>query len=272
MRAQDQAIGIFDSGVGGLSVLKELRRELPNEPLMYVADSGFAPYGDREPEFIVQRSEAVVRFLLAEGVKAIVVACNTATGVAVEILRRRYPLPIVAIEPAIKPAVAATRSGIVGVLATSATLASRRFASLIDRHGAPVRIVSQPCPGLVEQVELGDLDGPYTARLVESYVQRLVQDGADTLVLGCTHYSFLLPLIRATAGNEVMLIDPAAAVAREVRRQLEHARLQRVSQGPGAEAFWSSGSLDHATRLFGQLWSTGALVQSLPSEFCNPPL
>jgi glutamate racemase len=264
------SIGVFDSGVGGLSVLREIRRELPNEPLVYVADSGFAPYGDREADFIEQRSDAIVRFLVGEGAKAVVVACNTATGVAVEALRQRFPVPIVAIEPAIKPAVAATRSGVVGVLATSATLASSRFAGLRSRYGTSVRIVVQACPGLPEQVELGDLTGPRTRLLVERYVRPLVAEGADTLVVGCTHYSFLIPLIQATAGADVIVIDPAAAVARELRRRLEVADLLEP-RAAATEVFWSSGPLDRATRVLGELWTTGGVPHALPSQFLAPP-
>jgi hypothetical protein len=150
-------IGVFDSGVGGLSVLKAIRRELPGENVLYVADSGYAPYGDRTKEFIEERAIAVVDFLRGEGVKAVVVACNTATGVSVETLRSRYDFPIVAMEPAVKTAVTTTRTRIVGVLATARTLSSSNFLRLVDRHGAGVQVLVQPCPRLVEQVENGEL-------------------------------------------------------------------------------------------------------------------
>jgi glutamate racemase len=260
-------IGVFDSGVGGLSVLREIRRALPDESVIYVADSGFAPYGDREADFIEQRSDAIVRFLTQEGAKALVVACNTATGVAVEALRQRFPLPIVAIEPAIKPAAAVTRSGVVGVLATSATLASAKFASLVDRHGASVRVVVQPCPGLVERVELGDVSGPDTQSLVERYVTPLLDAGADTVVIGCTHYTFLTPAIQDATGPDVTVIDPAPAVARELARRLDMAGLREASGHPATEAFWSSGPLEHATRMLAQLWKPGTVVHALPIEF-----
>jgi glutamate racemase len=149
------AIGVFDSGVGGLSVLREIRRELPNQQLIYVADSAFAPYGDRDAAFVEARSSTIAQFLINQGVRAVVVACNTATGLAVDRLRARYTLPIVAIEPAVKPAVAATRSNIVGVLATSATLGSSRFSALVRQHRQNARVIVQPCPGLVERVETG---------------------------------------------------------------------------------------------------------------------
>jgi glutamate racemase len=265
--AANGPIGVFDSGVGGLSVLKEIRRELPDEPVVYVADSGFAPYGSRQVDVIERRSDAIVRFLVGEGAKAVVVACNTATGVAVEGLRRRFPLPIVAIEPAIKPAAAATRSGVVGVLATSVTFSTPKFANLLDRHGVAVRVVEQPCPGLVEQVELGDLTGPVTRELVERYVSPLVQQGADTLVVGCTHYSFLVPLIQGAAGAGVTVIDPATAVARELRRRLEEAGLGRGPGAPVTDVFWSSGPPDRATRALQRLWDTTTAARGLPAEF-----
>lgn len=263
-------IGVFDSGVGGLSVLREIRRALPHEDVLYVADSGFAPYGDREADFIERRSDAIVRFLVREGTRAVVVACNTATGVAIDALRARFSIPIVAIEPAIKPAAVSTRSGVVGVLATTATLSSSKFASLLDRHGAAVQVVVQPCPGLVEQVEQGDLDGPTTRALVARYIEPLLQQGADTLVVGCTHYTFLTPLIRACAGPEVLVIDPAPAVARELRRRLELEGLGPRTDGePATDRFWSSGPLDQAARVLGQLWAGGTVVRALPPEFCE---
>jgi glutamate racemase len=263
---------VFDSGVGGLSVLRAIRGELPHEPLIYVADSGFAPYGDRDANFIAQRANAIVRFLVGEGVRAVVVACNTATGVAVDALRQRFALPIVAIEPAVKPAVATTRSGVIGVLATSTMLTTARFADLVDRHGTSVRVVVQPCPGLSRRVELGDLTGAVTRALVEHYVRPLIEEGADTVVVGCTHYAFLIPLIQDVAGAAVVVIDPAAAVARELRRRLALTGLPLSPDGAANEAFWSSGPLDRATRVLGQLWSAAAVARALPAEFCTAPV
>ena len=212
-------IGVFDSGVGGLSVLREIRRELPHESVLYVGDSGHAPYGDRPASYIQERSIAVTRALEELGAKAVVVACNTATGAAVDVLRETFTLPIVAIEPAVKPAVAATRTGVVGVMATSVTLSSSKLLRLVGQYPAPGGTEMQACPGLAEQVERGDLDSPATRALVEQYVRPLVAKGADTIVLGCTHYAFLEPVIREVAGPGVAVIDPAAAVARELRRR-----------------------------------------------------
>ena len=162
-------IGVFDSGVGGLSVLHEIRRELPNEDLLYVADSGHAPYGDKSAQVIEERSIAIVEFLISQHAQAIVVACNTATGVAIKTLRTRFWIPIIAMEPAVKPAAAHTRSGVIGVLATSRTIASDNFAKLHERFGADVKILMQACPGLVEQVEAGNMSGDKTRALVEQY-------------------------------------------------------------------------------------------------------
>ena len=258
-------IGVFDSGVGGLSVLIEIRRELPHEDLLYVADSGHAPYGDKPADEIQERARAIVDFLVGRGAKAIVVACNTATGVSVEALRERWSIPIVGIEPAIKPAVATTKSGVVGVLATSQTIASTRFARLVGTFAAGVEVIAQPCPGLVERVEEGDFSGPATRQLIESYVRPLVEQGADTIVLGCTHYPFVTMAIAETAGPGVAIIDPAAAVARELRRRLERAGALTRETGPGAMRFWSSGPpahLESALRRFGIAGS--AAIEPLP--------
>jgi len=164
--ASDSAIGVFDSGVGGLSVLREIRRELPFENLLYVADSGYAPYGDRPAAFVQQRARSVVEFLIGQGATSIVVACNTATAVAVDSLRSTFTLPIVAIEPAVKPAAATTRSGVVGVLATTNTLTSAKFATLVEQYAGGASVLTHAAPGLVEQVESGDLTSERTRALI----------------------------------------------------------------------------------------------------------
>jgi len=218
-------IGIFDSGVGGLSVLREIRRLLPGEDFIYYADSGHCPYGGKSREAIQARAVAITDLLLARGAKLIVVACNTATIAAVEQLRASYPVPFVGMEPAVKPAVALTKSGVVGVLATGAALAGEKFHKLVADHGAGVRMITQPCPGWVEQVEGGDLDGPRTRELVAQYTRPLLVEGADVLVLGCTHYPFLRPRIAELAGPAVALLDTGEAVARQTRRVLERENL-----------------------------------------------
>lgn len=224
------AIGVFDSGVGGISVLRELRALLPQEDFVYYADSGHCPYGGKPRAEIQARACAITETLLERGAKLVVVACNTATIAAVEHLRATYPVAFVGMEPAIKPAVAQTRSGVVGVLATGAALAGEKFHKLLAAHARDVRIITQPCPGLVECVESGDLEGPQTLALVQRYVEPLLAQGADMLVLGCTHYPFLRPLIQRIAGNGVSLIDTGAAVARQTQRLLQRDGLLATSQ------------------------------------------
>ena len=259
------AIGVFDSGVGGLSVLRAIREALPAEDLIYVADSGHAPYGDKSEAHITARTLGVGQWLAASGVKAITVACNTATVVAVQSLRERTHLPVVAIEPAIKPAVSLTRSGVVGVLATQQTVQSASVARLCALHGADTRILLQACPGWVEQVERADLSSPQTLSLIERDIGPLLDAGADTLVLGCTHYPFLRDAIASLAGPSVTLIDPAQAVARELVRRL--GAQVRSAQGPrGQVRFFTSGELAQVRSVIRHLWDDDAQVQPLPSE------
>ncbi len=257
-------IGVFDSGVGGLSILRAAVAELSTEDFVYVADSGFAPYGDRAPDFIEARACTITEFLRTQQAKAIVVACNTVTGVAVRRLREKFPLPIVAVEPAIKPAAQGSRSGVVGVLGTTRTLASANVASLQSRFGAAANLLMQACPGLVERVEAGDLDSPATRRVVAGYVEPLLAAGADTLVLACTHYPFLMSTIRAIAGPEVSIIDPSAAVARELRRRLAAAGLLRPGDTPGRVRCWTSGAPSRVREVTHLLWGTPLEVGILP--------
>ncbi|MGX5218314.1 glutamate racemase [Pseudomonas sp. S9] len=233
-------VGVFDSGVGGLSVLAEIRQLLPHESLLYVADSAHVPYGEKSPEFIRQRCRAIAGFLLEQGAKALVLACNTATVAGAADLRQLYPdLPIIGMEPAVKPAAAITRSGVVGVLATSGTLKSAKFAALLDQFASGVRVVTQPCPGLVEQIEAGDLEGPATRALLERYVEPLLAQGCDTLILGCTHYPFIKPLLRQLVPDNVGLIDTGAAVAKQLQRLLAERNLL-AGQSDVKQLFWSS--------------------------------
>jgi glutamate racemase len=263
-------VGVFDSGVGGLSVLREIRRELPAEDLIYVADSAHAPYGDRDAAFIIRRAVALLEFLAGRGAKAVVVASNTVTGVAVDVLRARSRLPIVAIEPAIKPAAAITRSGVVGVLATTQTLSSPRFARLVDTHASGIQVVVQACPGLVEQVEAGELETQATEALVGAYVAPLVARGADTIVLGCTHYPFLSDAIGRAAGNGVTLIDPAVAVARELRRRLQALDLLAPGAAQGTTAFLTTGDAERMRRVIGRLGLPVGNVARLQEDESKP--
>lgn len=260
------AIGVFDSGVGGLSVLHHIRRTLPHERLIYVADSGHVPYGDKSPEYIEQRSHALTRFLIEQGADAIVIACNTATAAAVASLRQHFSIPIVGMEPAIKPAVAATRSGVVGVLATVGTLESARFAALLERYAGDVEIVTQGCMGLVEQVELGELTSAKTRDLIERYTAPLLARGADTFILGCTHYPFLAALIREVAGDSIVLVDTGAAVARQLQYRIQ-TELPERSAGDTSEQFFSSGDSTQASRIMSALWGDTVAAKRLPREF-----
>ncbi len=261
------AIGVFDSGVGGLSVLREIRRELPHENLLYVADSAHAPYGDKSAEFVVARSQAIADFLIREGATSLVVACNTATAVAIDALRATHTLPIIGVEPGVKPGVEHTRSGVVGVLTTSRTALSARFRKLLTRYGGSTRIAVQPCPGWVELVERGALSGSDTEQRVGDFVRPLLIEGADVLVLGCTHYSFLADAIRAVGGDEIVLVDPAPAVARHLRSRLEHLNLLSSSAVPGSEAVWTSADPEQIAALTGRLWGRRMLVRALPPAF-----
>jgi glutamate racemase len=237
---------------------------LPHEALAFVADSRHVPYGNKSEGYIQARSLALGRFLVDQGAKAIVVACNTATAAAAESLRAALAVPVVAMEPAVKPAAAATRTGVVGVLATVGTLESARFAALLARFGRDVRVVTQPAPGLVEQVEAGDLDGPTTRRLVERYTRPLVDAGADTIVLGSTHYPFLRPVIAEVVGSTVTLVDTGAAVARQLERVLDAHGLATGASTPGAAAFWTSGDEAVIGRVVERLWGATIEVRAVP--------
>lgn len=261
--ASQAPIGVFDSGVGGLSVLRAIRAELPLEDLIYVADSGNAPYGDRDADFITGRATLITRHLLDRGVKAIVVACNTATVLAVDALRAWCPVPVVAMEPAIKPASRSTRSGVVGVLATSQTLASPSVARLCDTWGDYVQFVLQPCPGLVEKVERAELTDPSTRSLLAGYLVPLLEAGADTVVLGCTHYPFVAPLIRDIVGPDIAIVDPAAAIAKELSRRLGDRRVTAPRGRPAQTLFFSSADPAEAGRIVSALWGGAVAVQSL---------
>ncbi|QTD32516.1 glutamate racemase [Pseudomonas fluorescens] len=237
---REAPIAVFDSGVGGLSVLAEIQQLLPNESLLYLGDCGHIPYGEKTPEFIRQRCSVMAGFFREQGAKALVIACNTATVAGVADLRRDFPeWPIVGMEPAVKPAAAATRSGVVGVLATTGTLQSAKFAALLDRFATDVRVITQPCPGLVERIEIGDLHSPELRALLKHYVDPLLANGCDTIILGCTHYPFLKPMLKSMIPDSISLIDTGAAVARQLQRLLAERDL--LAEGPNRPVrFWTS--------------------------------
>lgn len=215
-------IGVFDSGVGGLSIVRELRRQMPAESILYFADQDHVPYGPRPMEQVRAFSESITRFLLDQGADLIVVACNTASAAALKQLREGFPgVRFVGMEPAVKPAAEVTRSGIVGVLATPATFQGELYASVVERFGQGVRLINQTVPGLVEQIEAGHLETPETERLIRRALDPILQAGADTIVLACTHYPFVIPGISRLAGPAVNVIDPSPAVARQAARLRE---------------------------------------------------
>lgn len=219
-------VGIFDSGIGGLSVVDAIVRLLPNERLIYFGDTARIPYGTKPPEVIREYATQIAQFLLDQGCKALVVACNTATAPALPYLRERWPdVPIVGMEPAVKPGAAATKNGKVGVLATAGTLKSERYATLTERYAAHVQVFQNPCLGLVELIENGQADAPETEAMLQRIIPPMLAEGVDTLVLGCTHYPFVEDSIRRIVGEHVSIINPAPAVARQLERMLRERNL-----------------------------------------------
>lgn len=259
--AQCDPIGIFDSGIGGLSIAKEIRTLLPSEHIVYVADTYHAPYGDRSDQYILQRSLAITDFLMSQNVKAIVVACNTATTACIATVRERYRLPFIGVEPGIMPGIINTKSGVVGVLATSKTLITPSFATLASKVAPNIKIEIMPCPDLVLQVEALKLDYSDAAEVVKKYVLPLIEKGADTLVLGCTHYGYLAHVIAQVAGPNVTLINTQSAVANQVMRRLKNDSLLAPPGQLGTDQFYSNGHLDTFQRQVTQLWGQPSQVQ-----------
>ena len=268
-------IGVFDSGVGGLSVLRHIRTQLPHEHLLYFADAAFAPYGDKPERVIAERSLAIAGFLVAHGAKALVVACNTATVAAIKLLRAHYPLmPIVGVEPGLKPGAAASRNGQVGVLATDATLAGEKFQLLLEQISEtstariPPRFLLQGCTGLADQIELGELDSDATALMLARYISPLLDQGADTLVLGCTHYPLVQAaierLIAKTTPRQIVLVDTGEAVARQLARRLAAAGIDRADNGaPALLAGYTSASETALQAAFSALLGLAVEVQEV---------
>lgn len=253
-------IGIFDSGIGGLSVARAVRERLPGEDILYVADSCHAPYGDKADDFIRDRMHAITEVLLSRGAKAVVVACNTATTAAIAQLRDSYAIPIIGVEPGVKPAVESTRSGVVGVLATPRTLQTHSFESLAARFSSHVKLLVQPCPRLVHQIEALDFDSVITHDLLQEYVSPLLAEGSDTIVLGCTHYHFLAEQIAAVAGPDVTIISTQQAVAREVARRLEQHGLLAAGDREGLAGFVSTGDQARFRTQVDTLWGEGGII------------
>jgi len=270
-------IGVFDSGLGGLSVLRAIRSRLPQHPLLYVADSGNAPYGDRGDEFVESRALAISHFLVSRGAAIIVVACNTATTAAAKTLRAQYPdLPIVGVEPGIKPAAALTRNHRIGVMATTGTLRSEKFRLLAQAHATHVELVLQPCPGLADAIERGNLHAPDIQALIAQYCAVLKDAGVDTVVLGCTHYPFVASAIQATLGPSVKLVDTSDAVANQTATlALQANRVRQCAEDPDSAirvskmppiCMWTTGSVE-ALQHVAQAWLGWACaIQPMPTK------
>ena len=238
-------IGVFDSGVGGLSVLREIRNLMPNEDILYFGDQGHVPYGPRPMEQIQDFSEGITRFLLKERSKIIVVACNTASAAALKYLRQAFPnVQFVGMEPAVKPAAEKTQTGKVGVLATPATFQGALYASVVERFANGVELFQNTCNGLVQQIEKGNLDGEETRRILEDALHPMLEKKIDTVVLGCTHYPFVIPLIEKIVGENVRVIDPAPAVAKQVKRLLEASEALNQKEQLGSTRFMTSGDVE----------------------------
>jgi glutamate racemase len=253
-------IGIFDSGVGGLSVLRALQPRLPHATLHYVADAGHAPYGDRDEAYVRERALRIGRHLVRAGARVVVVACNTATAAAVAALRAALPgVPVVGVEPGIKPAVAATRSGRIGVMATATTLRSARFLALLQTHAGGAEVHLQACHGLATAIETGDLDAPALRERVERHAAPLRDAGVDTVVLGCTHYPLVRGLIEQAFGSTVQVIDTAEAVA---RRTVEVCAALPAEDAPSGEVFLETTGDADALRTLAARWLPFACVVS----------
>ena len=258
---RQQPIGVFDSGLGGLSVAHEIRLRLPLEDIVYIADSAYCPYGPRPLDEIRDRSLAVTRALFDFGAKLIVVACNTASGAAIDDLREIFEVPIVGLEPAVKPAALSTKTGRVAVLATPATLKTDRFNRLLDNHGAGVEVVRIPCPGFVELVEAGELNGERALATVRDALAPALE-GVDRIILGCTHYPFLRDAVAEVAGEGVEILDSGPAVARQVERVLRSNSLLRET-GEGSFTFYTTGDPAVVAPVVERLWSDEVTVLSI---------
>jgi glutamate racemase len=270
-----QPIGVFDSGVGGLSILREVHKQLPNEPLIYLADQANVPYGPRPLGQVRNFAHAITRFLLEAGCKLIVVACNTASAAALRQLRNSFPgTPFVGMEPAVKPAAETTRSRRVAVLATPATFQGELFASVVERFAQGVEVIQVVLPGLVERIEAGDLSSPAVREILHKALAGIAERQADTLVLACTHYPFVIPLLEQIVGPAVRVIDPAPAIARQTGRLLEahHLAAHAPAVESGSPAFvryWTSGDpvafRSSVRQLLGEVAAVGALRWNGPA-------
>ena len=256
-------IGIFDSGVGGLSIAKCISQHLPNEQLIYIADTKFAPYGDKSTTIIQQRVNYLADRLINLNCKALVIACNTATVAAIDQLREQVSIPIIGVEPAIKPAAKLSKIKKIGILTTESTAKNSRFISLIQQHKQDTQIYIQPCPGLVELIEQNQLSSKKCETLLIKHLGELLNKEIDTLVLGCTHYPFLIDKIKAIVGKQIQIMETALPVTQQLKRQLEKHDLITTSQQLGTFCCYSSAFSTEQALLMSQLWQKNIDLQSL---------
>jgi glutamate racemase len=254
---------VFDSGVGGLSIAKYIAEQLPHENIIYIADSLHAPYGEKSVDFIIERVNLIAESLIDRGVKAIVIACNTATVNAIEQLRLRIDIPIIGVEPAIKPAAKQSVSKKVAILATQATSKNQRFKNLVDLHHNGVEVFIQPCPGLVEFIEQGEQHNQACNKLLAKYIKPLINQGVDTLVLGCTHYPFVQQQISAIAGQQVNIIETAAPVTLQLAKKLIEKNLAACITQQGQHYFFSSLVTKQQEKIFSLLWKSSLTLKTL---------
>jgi len=257
------AIGVFDSGVGGLSIAKHIHEQLPNESLIYVADSQFAPYGEKSHQEIINRVNNIADWLKSQNVKAIVIACNTATLVAISQLRSRINIPIIGVEPAIKPAAQLSQRKKIGLLVTQATANNYRFVELVNRYKNGSDVFIQPCPGLVDYIERGEHQSSECIRLLESYIAPLIALNIDTLVLGCTHYPFLLQFIEKQVGKELMIMETAQPVTEQLKRQLALYGLLNTQTINSTLSFYSTGDTEYQNNLFSYFFGKELIINKL---------
>ncbi|MDR3575529.1 MAG: glutamate racemase [Anaerolineaceae bacterium] len=264
-------IGVFDSGVGGLSVLRAIRQQIPSQPVIFFADQAHVPYGPRDMEEVRTFSKQISRFLLANGARLIVVACNAASAAALYSLRSTFPeVPFVGMEPAVKPAAEKTASGVVGVLATPATFQGALYASVLDRFAQGVKILQDPCLGLVPEIEAGNLNSPSTRLILEKALKPMLAQGIDTVVLACTHYPFVIPLIQEIVGPDVRVIDPAPAIARQTARQLEAHGWAAPGPQTGSLKIYTSGQPQKLSEMVPML--LGETITAQPAFWTNGSL
>jgi len=263
MDSARRPVGIFDSGVGGLSVAREIRRALPAEDLLYVADTAYCPYGDRPLDEVRRRALVVGGWIERAGAKLVVAACNTASGAALERLREALAVPVVGLEPAVKTGAAVTRNRKVGVMATAGTLASDRFARLVREHAREIDLIPQPCPGLADLIEEGELDGERLQARLRELTEPLRRAGVDTVVLGCTHYPFVSEALGRALGPGVRLVDSAPAIARRIEHLLRQDGRRAAGAGEGSFALLTTGDPRTVAPVVARLWGREVAVEAV---------